>query len=398
MIDLPDLAAIGGFIAGSWGPALIGATTIFGGLVVATTFSKDAIGRIEGGMRNLVTGWDGRRTAPEAAEDEIPTEPESDAAPAQRLDPAPEPEPDQEIPAASETLEPTVAAPPCAADRASSSDDLHAADGEQIPGRYLRMDTASTAEGLEFTMEVPGLKETDLEIRLVGDTIVITGQWDLDRTDKTFRVVEREFGPFSRFIKVPEGAPLQRIQASLDRGLLTVFVPNPTVQVGKVIAINSAVRRLFDGDDVCELRIDLPGVDASDVDLAVRNGVLTISCRQGTRAGDTFAPRLLQSMELPAGVDADQIRAVLAKGVLTVTLPIGAGHRHRTIPLETADETAGLETRASGAETPPYPPATDGDPATLLGAPTDPPFDFWSVGEILAGRTLHMGESTDRRF
>jgi HSP20 family molecular chaperone IbpA len=366
MIDLHDIAAIGGFIAGSWGPALIGATTIFGGLVVATTFSKDAIGRIERGVRDLVTR--SRRAAP-------------DAAPAQGLELAPEPEPDQEILPTSEAPAPTVATSTCAA------------DGEQIPGRYLRMDTASTVDGLEFTMEVPGLKETDLEIRLVGDTIVITGQWDLDRTDKTFRVVEREFGPFSRFIKVPEGAPLQRIQASLDRGLLTVFVPNPTVQVGKVITINSAVRRLFDGDEVCELKIDLPGVDASDVDLAIRDGVLTISCRQGDQTADTVLPRLLHSMELPAGVDADQIRAVLAKGVLTVTLPIAAGHRQRTILLETVDERAGPETTAL------FPPAAGGYPfGTPFGAPTDPPFDFWSVGEILAGRSLHMGESTDRRF
>jgi HSP20 family molecular chaperone IbpA len=377
MTDLRDIAAIGGLITGYWRPVLTAATTIVGCVLVAKTLPKDTLGWIERGMSSLVTtGGESLHTAPAGRGDEAAPATLPDAAPTHGLDHAPEPE--SERLSAPAPPDPAAIAPASAADRASISDDGHAADGEQILGRYLRMDTASTVDGLEFTMEVPGLKETDLEIRLVGDTIVITGRWDLDRTDKTFRVVEREFGPFSRFIKISEGVPLQRIQASLDRGLLTVFVPNPTVQVGKTIAINSAVRRLFDGDDLCELKIDLPGVDESDVDLAVQGGVLTINCRQGDRTADTVPPRLLESMELPAGVDANQIRAVLAKGVLTVTLPIAAAHRQRTIPLETVDGAC--------------------PSATPFGAPMDPPFDFWSAGEILAGRSVHMGESTDRRF
>ena len=402
MTDYPSIAAVG-VITGVWPPVVFAAAAIFGGFLVAAIIPKDARGRIEGGVRGLVTsGWKKPPAAPAGLCNETPAATDPDATPGHRLEHAPEPEPLPEP----ETPELTAVASPGSADLTSTSDDVHAADGEQILGRYLRMDTASTAEGLEFTMEVPGLKESDLEIRLVGETIVITGRWNLDRTDKTFRVVEREFGPFSRFIKISEGVPLRRIQASLDRGLLIIFVPNPTAPVGKSIAINSTVRRIFDGDDAYELKIDLPGVDESDVDLAVRDGVLTITCREGPRAADAgdqaaiaFAPRLLESMALPAGVDADQIRAVLAKGVLTVTLPIAAGHRQRTIPLDSVREAAGSETRSSDIGAPPWPPAggccQSGSP--FVG-PGDPPFDFWSAGEILAGRSLHMGESIDRRF
>ena len=254
------------------------------------------------------------------------------------------------------------------------------------------MDTASTVEGLEFTIEVPGFKESDLEIRIIGDTIVVSGRLDQDRTDKTRRVVEREYGPFYRFIKICEGVPLHRIQASLDCGLLTILVPNPTVQVGKTIAINSAVRRIFEGDDACELQFDLPGVDESDIDLAVRDGLLTISCGEGPKAaeaGDQLenasAPRLLQSMEVPAGVDANQIRAVLAKGVLTVTLPIAAGHRRRTIPLEAVGEAARPETGTNGLGVEPCPPnAGRRHSEPLIGAQTALPFDYWIADDALS--------------
>jgi len=396
MVDLHGLAAVGDLVSAPWRSVLTAATTICGVLLVAATFPKGALSWIRARARRLVTA--SQDSLPAAPEDQIAAAPDRETMATPGLGQAPEPEPEP-LP------EPALPEPAAtgAADPASNRADVHTADGEQILGRYCRMDTASTAEGLEFTIEVPGLKETDLEIRMVGDTIVVTGQVDLDRTDKTYRVVEREVGAFSRFIKVSEGVPLHRIQAWLDRGLLTVFVPNPTVQVGAVIAVNAAVRRVFEGDDLCELKIDLPGVDDRDVDLSVRDGVLTISCRDGAQAAgaddqtaDALAPRLLQSMALPAGVDANQIRAVLAKGVLTVTLPIAAGHRQRTIPLDSVREAAGPETRSSDAGARPCPPA--GGSGAPFHGPGDPPFDFWSASEILAGRSLHRGKSIDRRF
>jgi len=392
MIDLHDLSSIGALISEPWRPVLIAAATIVGGLLVAAAFSKAALGRIEGGLRSLViAGWERTHGAPTGRGGEIPVAPDSDTAPTHGLDYAPE------------TPKPGAAGSPCPADPAAGSADVYTADGEQILGRYCKMDTASTVEGLEFTMEAPGLKESDLEISLVGDTIVIVGRVDPDRAGKTYRVIEREFGAFSRFIKISDGVPLHRIQASLDRGLLTVFVPNPIVQVG-TIAVNSAVRRVFDGDDLCELKLDLPGVDASDVDLAVRDGVLTISRRRGPQAanagdqaGNAFAPRLLQSMELPAGVDASQIRAVLAKGVLTVTLPIGAGHRQRTIPLDSVEVSGRAEMRPRGGGADTSPPAGRGRSEAATGAHVDPPFDVWGACQALSGNGVSMNESTARR-
>jgi HSP20 family molecular chaperone IbpA len=319
-------------------------------------FSKNTSGRTAGGMKSLLNiGWERLQATAAKRDDALPPAPE--AMSSRWLEYAAEPEPQPESPPGPAPAEPAMDASTWTADPAAISIGHSASDDDQIQGRHCRMDAASTVDGLEFTIEVPGVHESDLDIRMVDDTIVISGQLERDRTDKTYRVAEREYGPFSRLIRISKGVPLHRIQASLDRGVLTVFVPNPTVQVG-TIAVNSAVRRIIDGDDADELRIDLPGADESDVDLAVRDGVLTISCRKGPHAADAvgqaadrLAPRLLQSLEVPAGVNADQIRAVLAKGVLTVTLPIAAGHRRRTIALEAAGEAAnsGPETSDIGA-------------------------------------------------
>jgi HSP20 family protein len=218
-----------------------------------------------------------------------------------------------------------------------------------VTGHQPKMDTAVTAGGLEYVIEVPGVKAAELELQVVGGTIVVRGRQDLDQTNRTYRAVERAHGPFLRTLSVPEGARLQDIEAALDRGLLTVFIPNPPILAGRTIAVNSTVQRLLAGDDRYELKLDLPGVDASDITLVVRDGRLTIGRREATLMAETAdqpgdqasgpaeAPsvsRIIQSMELPAGVDANLIGAVLAKGVLTVTLPIVAGYRRRIIPVE----------------------------------------------------------------
>ena len=352
-------------------------------------FPKDALGWIGAGARNRVgAGFDPSAVAFGGRSEETPVESGSDASPARWPEYAPELEGEAGRRLEPETAEATAAGLIDGPVPAPSPPHPCLADSEAFADRYCRMDTATTPEGLEFTIEVPGIRESDLEIRLAGDTIVVTGHQDVNRRDKTYRVIERECGPVLRSIKIAEGVPLHRIQASLDRGLLTIFVPNPAAPIGKTIAVNSAVRRISQGDDLYELKIDLPGADASEFDLAVRDGLLTISRRGApwaAEAGDQipngFASRLLQSMEVPAGVDANQIRAVLAKGVLTVTLPIAAGHRQRTIPLEVASDPARWETATSGVEAEP---PSHSVWRRQQETPTTHPFDLWIASDALA--------------
>src|SRR5689334_18375389 len=87
---------------------------------------------------------------------------------------------------------------------------------------------------------------------------------------------------------------------------------------------------LVETEDHLVLRADLPGLDRDDVDIEVKDGVLTVSGERKAehdertdgfyrveRAFGTFS----RSMSLPQRIDADRITATFEKGVLEVRIP-----------------------------------------------------------------------------
>jgi HSP20 family protein len=78
------------------------------------------------------------------------------------------------------------------------------------------------------------------------------------------------------------------------------------------------------------VRVDVPGLGEKDVQVSVDNGVLTISGEREeereTKDDDYYCSErwsgsFSRSLTLPAGVDADGIKATLKHGVLEVRLP-----------------------------------------------------------------------------
>jgi HSP20 family protein len=76
------------------------------------------------------------------------------------------------------------------------------------------------------------------------------------------------------------------------------------------------------------LRAEIPGVDpARDVDITVRNGVLTIKAerseKQESNGRSEFSyGSFVRAVTLPAGADEDGIKAGYDKGILTVSVPV----------------------------------------------------------------------------
>ena len=77
-----------------------------------------------------------------------------------------------------------------------------------------------------------------------------------------------------------------------------------------------------------EIRAEIPGIDpAADVDITVRDGVLTIKAERtekketGGRSEFSYGS-FVRSVTLPAGADEDAITASYDKGILTVAVPV----------------------------------------------------------------------------
>jgi HSP20 family molecular chaperone IbpA len=210
-----------------------------------------------------------------------------------------------------------------------------------------KMDVAATRDGLELTLELPGLKERDLEIEVADGVLTIRGEIKIapDRKDKDYHVVERNCGAFSRSIPLPQGVRPDRIRAVLHLGVLVVTIPNPTRPEPKKIVVQAGSMYLTRSMDGLELTVEMPGLEEQDVEVAVSDGVLTVrgerrapadahvEVRHPVACGQSVFSRLF---ELPDGVSVDKITAVLRMGVLKVSIPIPARMETRKIEVRAA--------------------------------------------------------------
>lgn len=89
---------------------------------------------------------------------------------------------------------------------------------------------------------------------------------------------------------------------------------------------------------------EVPGVELGAVELTFNDGVLTISGTKSEEARDSQSGKKLvserrfgsftRSLPMPAGIDADQIRAQCRHGVLEVVLPKTRSATARTIKIQ----------------------------------------------------------------
>jgi len=75
--------------------------------------------------------------------------------------------------------------------------------------------------------EIPGIRREDINVKLVGNNIIITGEKKTEEKveRKDYLRVERSHGSFNRTLSLPEGVDAERIKASYKDGVLEVRLP-----------------------------------------------------------------------------------------------------------------------------------------------------------------------------
>lgn len=103
------------------------------------------------------------------------------------------------------------------------------------------MDVADTKDGVEITLEVPGMSREDIKIAMEGDMLTISGEKkaEAESKDKDYRIVERSYGQFSRSIYLPSIDP-SKIEAAMSNGVLKIKAPKKPEAQTKTIEIQSA--------------------------------------------------------------------------------------------------------------------------------------------------------------
>jgi HSP20 family protein len=96
-----------------------------------------------------------------------------------------------------------------------------------------------TKDGYVFRADLPGVKQSDIDVSVTGNRIQVSGHREAEREDKgdNFYTYERSYGNFTRAFTMPDGADLGKIHADLRDGVLTVLVPKSAASVPKKIPI-----------------------------------------------------------------------------------------------------------------------------------------------------------------
>lgn len=88
-----------------------------------------------------------------------------------------------------------------------------------------RADLLDTGDSYRLILEVPGLKEENLEIAVDGQELLVAGIRDDYSTEVDYLLNERQTGPFQRTFRLPAEVDGAATSAHLQQGLLVVVIP-----------------------------------------------------------------------------------------------------------------------------------------------------------------------------
>jgi HSP20 family protein len=84
-----------------------------------------------------------------------------------------------------------------------------------------------TDDAFLFKGDMPGVKQEDLDIHIVGNTLQISGKREREeeKDEGTLHTYECSYGSFSRSFSLPDSADLDKVRCDLKNGVLTLAVP-----------------------------------------------------------------------------------------------------------------------------------------------------------------------------
>lgn len=101
-------------------------------------------------------------------------------------------------------------------------------------------DIYETENDLVAKVDLPGVQETDIDIRVENNTLAIRGerQFEKEVSEDSYLRVERTFGTFTRSFSLPNIVKVENIRASLQNGVLTLRMPKREEAKPKQIKIS----------------------------------------------------------------------------------------------------------------------------------------------------------------
>jgi HSP20 family protein len=105
---------------------------------------------------------------------------------------------------------------------------------------------------IQLKLEVPGIDEKDLDIKVENNTLTVSGERKLEKEEKqeNFHRVERRYGSFTRSFTLPSTVNTEDIKADYQHGVLKVRLAKRSEAKPKQIKVNIGTAKPVEGQKV----------------------------------------------------------------------------------------------------------------------------------------------------
>jgi HSP20 family protein len=102
------------------------------------------------------------------------------------------------------------------------------------------VDIYEDAQKVVLKIEVPGMEEKDLDVRVENSTLTVKGErkFEKDEKEENFHRIERRYGSFYRAFTLPTTVDPESVQASYNTGVLKLELKKKAEAQPKQIKIN----------------------------------------------------------------------------------------------------------------------------------------------------------------
>lgn len=102
------------------------------------------------------------------------------------------------------------------------------------------VDVYEDEHNVTLKIEVPGIEEKDIDIRLENNTLTVHGERKIEKEEKeeNYRRVERQYGSFTRTFNLPTTVDSEKVSATYDKGVLKIALPKKAEAKPKQIKVN----------------------------------------------------------------------------------------------------------------------------------------------------------------
>jgi HSP20 family protein len=89
-------------------------------------------------------------------------------------------------------------------------------------------------------LEVPGIDEKDIDVRIEGNTLTVHGERRFEKEEKeeNFRRIERQYGSFTRSFTLPSSVDPGQVSADYHQGVLNIKLAKKAEAKPKQIKVN----------------------------------------------------------------------------------------------------------------------------------------------------------------